>query len=136
MVLLDNLRAPWRGAHRWPEHVEGPHVLRDGPAALSTDPDRGVTVGGTVALMAMQFALYTRPRLIGLAGIDIAPGGRIYDTAVPQPTEILGQSPRILAHFALALAEAELRGIRVECYSPVSALLPLCPYSDRLERPQ
>jgi hypothetical protein len=113
----------------------GSHVLRDGLAVLSTDPDRGVTVGGTVALMAMQFALHARPRLIGLAGIDIAPGGRIYDTLVPQPTEIIDKAPRILAHFALAIGEAERRVIRVECYSPISALLPLCPYSPRLEGP-
>lgn len=136
VVLLNSLQRPWRGPHWWPEHAKGPHILRNGQAAISTDPDRGVTVGGTVALMAMQVALHARPRLIGLAGIDIAEGPRIYDTAVPQPTQILEKAPRILAHFALAIGEAERRGIRVECYSPISALLPLCPYSDRLERPQ
>lgn len=108
---------------------------RDGKAAISLSPARGLVLAGSVAVTAAQLALSLAPSRIGFAGIDLT------NTHRPRFYEKEGETAmsrleaaeeKILAAFRLIREEAE--GIVVENYSPVSALAKCdIPYVPRLE---
>ena len=137
VVLLENVLSPYGQPRRRRQALARLPFVRLGAddAALSLDPDRGVAPCGTVAYSALQVVLAAGPTRIGLAGIDIANAHlpRFYETGQGAPSSLHRRKDTILAHVALFLDEAERRGIPVECYSPVSSLLSLMPFSDRLQ---
>ncbi|PYE84720.1 glycosyl transferase [Pseudoroseicyclus aestuarii] len=134
ILLLDDLRKPLGGARRGlDDPALAPHLLRQGQAALSRDPARGVIISGTVATSALQCALATSARRIGLAGIDLSDAPRFYETGGAAFSGVAQAQGRILPLFALARDEAAKRGIALTCHSPVSALLDIgIPFDDRL----
>jgi hypothetical protein len=137
VVLSESLLRPWRGARRRDAEIARlPEVVARDGAALSLDPDRGLVPCGTVAFAALQFALAAAPGRVGLAGIDLsnAREPRFYENRPGEPSNLPRRQRTILAHMALARDVAAERGIALECYSPVSALLELgLPYVPRLE---
>ncbi len=137
VVRIEDLRKPYRAPRRRLEDPGLP-VRRAGAAALSLDPGAGVVIAGTVAFTALQFALWAGPERIGFAGIDLGNAGdpRFYERPGATAASGLDRAQgRILPHFALAGQVAAERGIGLECYSPVSALLSLgLPFSPRLGR--
>src|SRR5262249_54105912 len=95
-------------------------------AGFSLQPDRGVVLGGSVAISALQFALYCRPRTIGLIGIDIsnARGPRFYESVGESAFSGIAQAEaRIVDHVTLARSIAAGMDIALVNHSPVSVLL-------------
>ncbi|SHI55777.1 glycosyl transferase [Wenxinia saemankumensis] len=139
--LIRDLRKPLGGRRR---ALSDPSldavVIRDRAAALSTDPDCGVVICGTVALSALQIALAIRPPRVLLAGIDLgnAAEPRFNETAGDRaPSGLAAGMDRILAGFALAWRLAERQRTALACASPVSALLGLgYPFDDALSPPR
>ena len=129
VALVDNLLKPVNGARR---AIGDPAlsgiVVADAGQGLSTDPDLGVIIHGTVALSAVQVALAARPQMIVLAGIDLGNARlpRFYEAAGDTaPSGLLAGQARILGGFAIAQRLAARHGTRLLCASPVSALLSL-----------
>ncbi len=129
LVLIDDIRKPYGARRRSVEdlrHLDFVLLNGAGTAGLSLQPDRGVFQGGSVAISALQFALYCRPQTIGFIGIDIsnADQPRFYesgdDTAF---SGIARAEARIIEHFELARAVAAERHVALANHSPVSALL-------------
>ncbi|KEP68229.1 glycosyl transferase [Thioclava dalianensis] len=136
--LIDNILKPAHARRRsLDDPTLGDVLRRDGEAALSRDPARGVVPAGTVAFSALQFALAARPAKIGFAGIDLgnANSPRFYETEGHSAASgIVSGLDRILSGFALARSEAEAQGIALACYSQVSALLEIgYQFSNRLD---
>ena len=129
VALIDNLAKPVNAARRSLTDPALDHiVVRHGDAALSTDPDRGVVIHGTVALTALQVALHARPRQVVLAGIDLsnAEAPRFYETGDSRaPSGIVAGLDRITAGFDAANRLATAQETELLCASPVSALLSL-----------
>ncbi|SEM61307.1 hypothetical protein SAMN04488003_102109 [Loktanella fryxellensis] len=137
VALIDNLAKPVNAPRRrLDDRVLDGVLCRDGQAALSRDPDRGVVIVGTVAFSALQIALAARPHHILLAGIDLtnAATPRFYETAGDTASSgIIAGLDRILAGFALARDVARNADMGLRCASPVSALLDLgIPFDDSL----
>ncbi|MBD9373242.1 glycosyl transferase [Rhizobium sp. ARZ01] len=141
IILIDDLRKPY-GAERCDLRALAPlpFVVVDEKrdAGISLDPDRGVFQGGSVAISALQFAMFCRPRSIGLIGIDIANADqpRFYemDGNVASSGVVRG-APRIIAHFVLAQQVAGTQGIAIVNHSPLSALISAgFPYDDNFAR--
>ncbi len=138
VALIDNLVKPVNAARR---NLSDPALasvlIRQGDAALSLDPDKGVVITGTVAFSGLQFALAARPRRITLAGIDLTNDSqpRFYETADRAPSGLTAGLTRILAGFALARDVAAERGTPIGCASPVSALLGIGYPLDRILEP-
>ncbi|GEO83885.1 glycosyl transferase [Ciceribacter naphthalenivorans] len=128
VILIDDLRKPYRTRRRSDEEIRALDfaVLDDGGAGFSRDPARGVFQGGSVAVSALQFAVFCQPRSIGLFGIDISNAGdprfyeKVGDTA---GSGIAGAAGRIVAHFLLARQLCAERNIEIRNFSPVSALI-------------
>ncbi|MFD1880582.1 glycosyl transferase [Paracoccus pacificus] len=128
ICLIDNLAKPVGAPRRDLSDPGLTHiVMRDGDAAISVKPDKGVVITGTVAFSALQFALAASPDRVLLAGIDLSNDSqpRFYEGADRAPSGLSAGLDRILVGFGLALALAEKRGIALGCASPVSALLGL-----------
>lgn len=129
IVLIDDVLKPYGAPRRRIEELAGEEwIISDtrSRAAISLDPARGIVQAGSVAVSALQFALYARPSLIGIFGVDLknADQPRFYETkGAMAKSGIVEAQDRIAAHFALARRIGEGRGIRFECYSPVSSLL-------------
>ena len=128
VVLIDDLRKPYRLRRRSDEELAAlDFAAVDGRGAgFSRDPSRGVFQGGSVAVSALQFAAYCRPRSIGLFGIDISNAGepRFYEKAGDTAgSGIAGAAGRIVAHFVLAGRICAEGGIELLNFSPVSALI-------------
>lgn len=126
IILIDDIRKPYGLPRRDKTELAGlDFVVLEGEAGFSSNPDKGVFQGGSVAISALQFALATRTREIGFLGVDIANANapRFYegegDVAF---SGIAGAEGRILAHIALARDVAEARGVRLSSHSQVSAL--------------
>ena len=128
IILIDDIRKPYRARRRSTAELAGiasATVSDDGIAGFSDDPAVGVFQGGSVAISAIQFAAYCRPRTIGLFGIDIsnADRPRFYEQAGDTAKSgIAGAEARIVGHIVLAHAICQRKGIDLVNYSPVSAL--------------
>ncbi|MDB5553596.1 MAG: glycosyl transferase [Rhizobium sp.] len=126
IILIDDIRKPYGVPRRGKAELAGfDFTVLGGEAGFSSDPDRGVFQGGSVAISALQFALATGAREIGFLGVDIANADapRFYETEGNVAfSGIVGAEARILAHIALALKVAEARGVRLSNHSQVSAL--------------
>ncbi|MFC3164562.1 glycosyl transferase [Ciceribacter thiooxidans] len=128
VILVDDIRKPYRVRRRSIAELAGlasATVSDDGIAGFSDDPSVGVFQGGSVAISAIQFAAYCRPRSIGLFGIDIsnADRPRFYEkTGDTAKSGIAGAEARIVGHIVLAHAICQRKGIDLINYSPVSAL--------------
>lgn len=138
IVLIDNIAKPYGVARRkLAELAALDFVAGDdaGDAALSLRPQEGVFQGGSVAISALQFAMACKPGLIGLFGIDIANADtpRFYEQKGGAAfSGIASAEARILRYFDLGRRVCADRGIRLECYSPTSALLKVgYVYNDR-----
>jgi hypothetical protein len=138
IVLIDNIARPYGARHRKMADLAGLDFVRvDGDAryGLSLDPDRGVFQGGSVAVSAMQFAMASRPELIGFFGIDISNANvpRFYEKeGTAAFSGVASAQTRILGHLDLARTLCLQQGISLECYSKASALLTTgYTYSDR-----
>ncbi|KQS72550.1 hypothetical protein ASG39_01955 [Rhizobium sp. Leaf371] len=139
VILIDNLLKPYGENRRDLSDVSRMVAVTVGApsrSGVSLDPGLGVFQGGSVAVSALQFALFCRPRVIGFIGIDISnaaqprfyekPGERVFSGV----SEAEG---RILAHIRLAKTVGEARGSVFVNYAPSSALQKIgIPYSDRL----
>jgi hypothetical protein len=128
VILVDNLLKPYGENRRDLRAVERyPAVAVDhaGRAGISLDPAIGVFQGGSVAISALQFALFCRPKIIGFIGIDItnAAQPRFYEDQGKRAFSGVAEAEgRILAHVRLAKSVGEGRGTIFVNYSPVSAL--------------
>lgn len=138
VVLIDDLRKPYGAERRGRDTLARlPFVVvnKKHDAGISLEPCRGVFQGGSVAVSALQFAIYCEPRSVGLIGIDIANADqpRFYETIGNVASSgVARAAQRIVAHFALAKQVAETRRIALINYSRVSALVPAgFPYDDR-----
>ncbi|KQR69082.1 hypothetical protein [Rhizobium sp. Leaf341] len=143
VILIDNLLKPYGENRRHLADVARmAAVTVDAPtrSGVSLDPGLGVFQGGSVAVSALQFALFCRPRVIGFIGIDISnaaeprfyekPGERVFSGV----SEAEG---RILAHIRLAKKVGEARGSLFVNYAPTSALQKIgIPLSNRLVAPE
>ena len=128
VVLIDDLRKPYRHRRRSDGDLKTLNcvVLSAEGTGFSRDPAEGVFQGGSVAVSALQFAAFCRPKMIGLFGIDIANAGepRFYEKAGETAgSGIAGAAARIVSHFALARAVCAEDGIEILNFSPVSALV-------------
>jgi hypothetical protein len=138
IMLIDDIRKPFDRRRRRYAVIQALEFIRrdaDIDAGLSFEPDSGVFRGGSVAVSALQFALYCEPKTIGLFGIDIsnAHQPRFYENAGDSaPSGVAEAERRIVAHFALAKRVAGERGLKLVNFSPVSALIGIgFPYDDR-----
>ncbi|WP_245485021.1 glycosyl transferase [Ciceribacter ferrooxidans] len=128
IILIDDIRKPCGARRRSTAELAGiacATLSDDGIAGFSDDPSVGVFQGGSVAISAIQFAAWCRPRTIGLFGIDIsnADRPRFYEKAGDTAKSgIAGAEARIVGHVLLAHAICHRRGIELVNYSPVSAL--------------
>lgn len=136
VALIDNLAKPVNLPRRaLSDPALDAVLIRNGQAALSTDPDAGVVITGTVAFSALQFALAAGPDEILLAGIDLSNDAqpRFYEGTDRAASGLSAGLPRILSGFSLAHMVAEQQGIALGCASPVSALLGVdIPFDPRL----
>jgi len=129
IVLIDDIRKPYGARRRSIDDIKRLDFVRlnaTGSAGFSFAPDHGVFQGGSVAVSALQFALYCSPKTIGFLGIDISNAGepRFYETSDETAFSGITQAEdRILEHFILAKEIASERGVTFVNYSPVSALL-------------
>lgn len=126
LILIDDIRKPYGAPRRSAADLANfDFVTLEGEAGFSSDPDRGVFQGGSVAISALQFALSTGAKEIGFIGVDIAnaDGPRFYESAGNTAySGIAGAERRILDHIALAARIAEGRGVQIINHSRVSAL--------------
>lgn len=141
IILIDNICKPYRKVRQSFEKLSAlPFVVLDAQreTGLSLDPDRGVFQGGSVAVSALQFAIFCEPREIGLLGIDIvnADQPRFYEQAGHVAgSGVVRAKNRIVAHFRLAKDVCTPRGIAIRNHSAVSALIAEgFAYDDRFAR--
>lgn len=139
VILIDDIRKPYGARRRSLDDLKKLQYVRldaEGSAGFSLSPDRGVFLGGSVAVSALQFALYCARREIGFLGIDISNAGepRFYETDSDTAFSGIARAEgRIIEHLVLAREIAAERGISFVNYSPVSALLKYdFGYDDRL----
>jgi Kdo-III transferase WaaZ len=129
VILIDNIRKPYRVTRRTIQQVRalGVPIVESGQqAALSLDPDAGVFQGGSVAVSALQFALYCEPAQIGLFGIDISNANQPRFYEINNDVAYSGISSaeaRILSFFTLIGDVAAERNVQLLNFSSVSALL-------------
>ncbi|MGV1789242.1 glycosyl transferase [Rhizobium sp. A37_96] len=129
IILIDDIRKPYGARRRSLDDLKKLQYVRldaEGSAGFSLSPDRGVFLGGSVAVSALQFALYCAQREIGFLGIDISNAGepRFYETGGDTAFSGIARAEgRIIEHLVLAREIAAERGISFVNYSPVSALL-------------
>lgn len=129
IILIDDIRKPYGARRRSLDDLKKLQYVRldaTGSAGFSLSPDRGVFLGGSVAVSALQFALYCAQQSIGFLGIDISNASepRFYETS--QDTAFSGiarAEGRIVEHLVFARQIAAERGISFVNYSPISALV-------------
>jgi hypothetical protein len=136
---IDFLEKPYGAPRRTRREVRDLPFVRSSttsPAAISLDPTKGVTSGGSVATTAIQVGLWLKPKKIGLAGIDLSNANepRFYETlGDTAKSRILHAQDRIEAVFELAFNQCREKNIELVNYSPTSALSNLgVPYGNRL----
>ena len=129
IVLIDDIRKPYREARRSSTTLvefDFAHLSADRGAGFSDDPSRGVFQGGSVAVSALQFAVYCAPERIGFFGIDIANADstpRFYErTGWTAKSGIARARARILAHIELAKQVCDEKRIELLNFSRMSAL--------------
>jgi len=128
VILIDDIRKPYGAPRRSFEdllELDFAVLSLDERTGFSTDPDKGVFQGGSVAVSALQFAMAAGATEIGFVGVDIANADspRFYEQQGDVAfSGIAGAEARILAHIALAKAYGEQHGIRLTNHSPVSVL--------------
>lgn len=128
VILIDDIRKPYGAKRRSAEELRRLDFVRlsgTGNAGFSLQPDRGVFQGGSVAISALQFALYCEPKVVGLVGIDIsnAREPRFYESGSDIAySGIARAEARMIEHLILGLARASERGISLINYSAISAL--------------
>ncbi|WP_113356581.1 glycosyl transferase [Rhizobium sp. SYY.PMSO] len=129
IILIDDIRKPYGARRRSPDDLRKLQYVRldaEGSAGFSLSPDRGVFLGGSVAVSALQFAFYCARHEVGFLGIDIsnADEPRFYETGSDTAFSGIARAEgRIIEHLVLAREIAAERGISFVNYSPVSALL-------------
>ncbi|MGH6762488.1 MAG: glycosyl transferase [Phyllobacterium sp.] len=129
IILIDDLRKPYGSGRKTYDELEKLPFIRTNQshmAALSLDPTEGTVGAGSVAVTALQFAIYCHPQGIGLFGIDIsnANAPRFYETeGTMAKSGIASAEDRLLAHFALARSICDEVEIALWNFSPISALL-------------
>lgn len=126
VALIENLARPLGGKRRRLDDPALDHLVQRGHgAAITTDPDKGVVIVGTVAFSALQIALSALPQQIVLAGIDLNNHAepRFYETTDRAPSGLGAGQDRILAGFALALEVAVQKHLNISCASESSSLL-------------
>lgn len=128
VILIDDIRKPYRGRRRKRaalEALEFVSLSDDGESGFSHDPARGVFQGGSVAISALQFAVFCDPRRIGFFGFDIS------NSHAPRFYESLGETAksgvarakgRILSHVSVAADVCRAKGIELLNFSELSAL--------------
>ena len=142
IILIDDIRKPY-GAHRRSvddlKKLQYVRLNGTGSAGFSLSPDRGVFLGGSVAVSALQFALYCAQDKVGFLGIDIsnAREPRFYeDHRATAFSGIARAEGRIIEHLVLARQIAAERRVSFVNYSPISALLKYdFGYDDRFALP-
>ncbi|MCD7111865.1 glycosyl transferase [Rhizobium sp. DKSPLA3] len=139
VILIDNLLKPYGENRRDLSGVSRmPAMTVDMPSrsGVSLDPALGVFQGGSVAVSALQFTLFCRPRIVGFIGIDIANAAQPRFYEAPGERVFSGVSEaegRILAHIRLAKTVGEARGSTFVNYARTSALQKIgIAFSDRL----
>ena len=129
IILIDDIRKPYGARRRSLEDLKTLQYVRldaEGSAGFSLSPDRGVFLGGSVAVSALQFALYCAQHQVGFLGIDISNAGepRFYETVGDMAFSGIARAEgRIIEHLVLARQVATERGVSFVNYSPISALL-------------
>lgn len=140
IVLVDSLRKPYRFPKReYGNLVNLPYVrMACENTGLSLSPDQGVFQAGSVAVTALQYALFWHPKKISFLGVDINSANlpRFYENASSYAySGVLGAKQRILDHFRLGFELANEHGIDMVTYSANSALREIgIPFSDRLAK--
>jgi hypothetical protein len=136
---IDFVQKPYGHPRPTDVELEAMDFLRWAPsklAAISLAPNKGVFMGGSVVVTALQFALHWHPERIGFAGIDLSNANepRFYETAGnTAKSRIVRAQDQILAAFSLARRESDRQGTALVNYSPVSALSTVdIPYDGRL----
>jgi len=129
IILIDDIRKPYGARRRSLDDLRKLQYVRldaEGSAGFSLSPDRGVFLGGSVAVSALQFALYCAKHQVGFLGIDISNAGepRFYETVGDTAFSGIARAEgRIIEHLVLARQIAAERGVSFVNYSRVSALL-------------
>ncbi|TIX88559.1 glycosyl transferase [Rhizobium sp. P44RR-XXIV] len=129
IILIDDIRKPYGARRRSLDDLKKLQYVRldaEGSAGFSLSPDRGVFLGGSVAVSALQFALYCARQTIGFVGIDISNDRepRFYETHEDMAFSGIARAEgRIVEHLVFARQIAAERGVSFVNYSPVSALL-------------
>jgi hypothetical protein len=129
IILIDDIRKPYGARRRSVDDLKKLQYVRldtEGSAGFSLSPDRGVFLGGSVAVSALQFALYCAQQQVGFLGIDISNAGepRFYETPSEMAFSGIARAEgRIIEHLVLARQIAAERGVSFVNYSRVSALL-------------
>ncbi|TWB61398.1 hypothetical protein FBZ98_101738 [Rhizobium sp. ERR 922] len=129
IILIDDIRKPYGARRRSVDDLKKLQYVRlntEGSAGFSLSPDRGVFLGGSVAVSALQFALYCAKQQVGFLGIDISNAGepRFYETPSDMAfSGIARAESRIIEHLVLARQIAAERGVSFVNYSRISALL-------------
>ncbi|NLS19558.1 glycosyl transferase [Rhizobium sp. P40RR-XXII] len=129
IILIDDIRKPYGARRRSLDDLRKLQYVQldaEGSAGFSLSPDRGVFLGGSVAVSALQFALYCAQHQVGFMGIDISNAGepRFYETVGDMAfSGIARAESRIIEHLVLARQIATERGVSFVNYSPISALL-------------
>ncbi len=129
IILIDDIRKPYGARRRSLDDLRKLEYVRldaSGTAGFSLSPNQGVFVGGSVAVSALQFALYCAQRTIGFLGIDIsnAREPRFYETTQDAAFSGIARAEgRIVKHLVFARKIAAERGVSLVNHSPVSALL-------------
>ncbi|MGY5805433.1 glycosyl transferase [Rhizobium hainanense] len=128
IILIDDIRKPYGARRRSVDDLKKLQYVRldaEGSAGFSLSPDRGVFLGGSVAVSALQFALYCAQQQVGFLGIDISNAGepRFYETPSEMAFSGIARAEgRIIEHLVLARQIAAERGVSFVNYSRVSAL--------------
>lgn len=141
IILIDDIRKPYGARRRSLDDLKKLQYVRldaAGSAGFSLSPDRGVFLGGSVAVSALQFALYCAQQSVGFLGIDISNAGepRFYETGDDTAFSGIARAEgRIVEHLVFARQIAAERGVAFINYSPISALLKYdFGYDDRFAR--
>lgn len=128
ILLIDDIRKPYMTPKPDIGDISRrPHVLMntERDAGLSLQPDLGVFQGGSVVISALQYAIYCRPKSIGLIGIDISNANepRFYERkGNAAPSGLKRAENRIVSHLMLGKTVCTSKDIEIRNHSPTSLL--------------